>query len=121
MKKALAGIAAALAISVAPMVLPAPPAEAKTKIDCSMLLFKPQHFLQTGNWSPRHLPRGFTVAEWLDVCTGRIKVIKKSPDRGPGHWPVTVHLNVKNCTYRADQPIKDWGWWKQARITVAYS
>jgi len=92
-------------------------AEAKG-LDCTVLLFKPTHFWRSGTWAPKKLG-GLSTREWMDACEGRYKVRKKGPDVGPGHWTVRVSLNGNNCAYYASENLKDWGWWKEARIVVS--
>lgn len=115
MKKLLATILLAAGIISVPAV-----AEAKTKVDCTVYIYQPQNFFLKGPWRPKTIPHGWTTADWFDYCSGRFRPQKKSPNRPDGSWGATIHLNVKNCTYTAEDAwLRDRAGWKNARIYIS--
>jgi hypothetical protein len=66
------------------------------------------------------MPHGWTVEDWFSYCSGRFRPQKKSPNRDPGHWGVNITLNIKNCTYKADEAwLRERSGWKNARIYIS--
>jgi hypothetical protein len=116
MRKFIAAALLAAMIGAAPVAS----ASAKGSVDCTVFIYQPQNFFLRGPWRPKTMPHGWTTEDWFYYCSGRFRPEKKSPNRSPGHWGVNITLNIKNCTYTADEAwLRERSGWKNARIYIS--
>ena len=89
-----------------------------SSVNCAAYIYKPDNFWRRGSWRPVNQGHR-TVEEWLRACRGRVQPHKKSPNAPQGPWRVNIRLNGGNCTYTADQDLRDWVWWQLSNIVVS--
>lgn len=117
MTRFLVALLAVLGLGLLPLAQ-APAADA-AGVNCAVLIFKPTHYWRQGSWSPQSLRGTRGMDDWYRRCSGRFRPLKRSPNTQPGPWDVNIRLNRSNCTYTADQDLRDWGWWVRARIHIS--
>lgn len=91
------------------------------KVNCTVLIFKPSWFWARGSWTPQSLRGTDGIEDWYWQCHGRFRPKKKAPDAPtPKHgWGVNIKLNLNNCSYTADENLKDPAWWKHAVLYIS--
>lgn len=99
----------------------AQPAVAKpAAVDCTVLIYQPVTFWTRGAWRPKSVPHGWSTEDWFWHCSGRMRPAKRGPKRPNGPWGATIHLNINNCTYQADEAwLRDSAGWRNATIYVS--